>query len=959
MSNDGSRFPCPFDIPDAALWAVCVLITILVGCRTAEQSPRSSGGKYTVLQQRCDRLIVELPNHMIVIVQELPTTSVVSAQVWVKTGSIYEQEHVGAGLSHFLEHLISGGSTSNRTESESNANLGRIGAQTNAATSLDTVQYFINTTSPNGGVAIDLLSDWLSSSLVPVEEYEREREVIQREFEMGQGEPGRIFWKLTQQARYRAHPARHPTIGYLDEFLTISRDEIYDFYRRMYVPNNMVFSVAGDVDKQNVVEQIAARWLNVPSGPLPQLSFPQEPQIDRPRTIEGRADIERPRLRLAWPGTQLAGEGDYALDLLAVVLGQGESSRLVRTVRDDQRLVNTIGAYNLSFSWGRGFFGVDAKVDVPPIPPNVHATPQQWIDQCIDRTEAEILAQIRPLQEKPVTETELARSKRKVMASVVQSNQTAQEVAARLARDVIGMADPDYLTKYAHAVQNLTAQDLQAAAQKYLSPDRLITIRLLPQAEGPPPLALRRPETPAQAPQFERQRVQIENAQLVTRLQGNLASAVSPSRRIEVDPLVSYELDNGLRLLVQRSTVVPAVAMQMYWFGGLLGEEPGREGLANAAAKMMMRGTTTHSAEAIAEAIDDLGAGLAVSCGNNTTYAQATALAEDWPRVLELMADVVLRPSWPEDQWRKMQPRLLAAIDQQRDRWWGELSAHFRLAYYGEHPWSQTPLGRKDVVAALTVGDLRAYHAARLAAENTVMAVVGDVDPEQVRRQVERYFGGLPRLAELDFDPPLPAAPASRIIQRQTAKPVTAVQLGFGPGIDRASPDYATMLVLSRLMSDFPAGWLERQLRGKDEGLAYVVSAWSQAGLVPGHFTILFNTSASAAPEALGRALSVVERAKHGTIEQTDLERAKSKVITAEILGKQSTASRAAEAALDELYGVPDPGASRFMGQVEAVSAEAVQAVASKYLRNPVVVVLGHEPVDAQALEKAISEPDR
>src|SRR5690606_23703857 len=139
----------------------------------------------------------------------------------------YEQEFVGAGLSHFLEHLLAGGTTETRTEAQTNALLGALGAQTNAATSLATVRYYTNTTADHADDAIDLLSDWIGHSVIGPAEFERERDVIQREFEMGRGDPGRIHWKLTQQARFSpGHPASHPTIGYLPRFLDITREQI-------------------------------------------------------------------------------------------------------------------------------------------------------------------------------------------------------------------------------------------------------------------------------------------------------------------------------------------------------------------------------------------------------------------------------------------------------------------------------------------------------------------------------------------------------------------------------------------------------------------------------------------------------------------------------------------------------------------------------------------------------------
>ncbi len=118
----------------------------------------------------------------------------------------------------------------------------------------------------------------MQRSKIEPAELTREKDVILREFEMGEGEPGRILWKLTQGVRYQAHPARHPTIGYVDEFKKIERDEVYDFYRRMYVPNNLVFVVVGDIERQAVVDQIAKLWSDSAARDLPKLSFPIEPR---------------------------------------------------------------------------------------------------------------------------------------------------------------------------------------------------------------------------------------------------------------------------------------------------------------------------------------------------------------------------------------------------------------------------------------------------------------------------------------------------------------------------------------------------------------------------------------------------------------------------------------------------------------------------------------------------------
>ncbi|MEM6853708.1 MAG: pitrilysin family protein, partial [Planctomycetota bacterium] len=836
-----------------------------------------------ILEQRDDRLIVELPNRMVLVAQDIPTAPVVSVQAWVKTGSLYEQEHIGAGLSHFLEHLVSGGTTTNRTEAESTATLGQMGAATNAATSLDTVRYYINTTSPHTATAIELISDWMQNSAIAETEYQRERDVIQSEFSMGQGDPGRIHWKLTQQARFAAtpdHPGAHPTIGYLDEFLDVSREELYDFYKRMYVPNNMVFVVAGDIDTADVIAQLTELWADVPAGELPELSFPvaEEEKIE-PVVVEGAAAIKRTRVRLLWPGVKLASEHDYALDVLAGILGGGESSRLVRDLRDNQQLVTSIDAFNFSAHWGEGFFGVDYELVSPDNAEAVRTAVKSHLDR---------------LRVEPVTEEELARVKRQTLARVLRSGQSADGVASQLASYLVSTADPDYPARYAAAVQDITPEQTMAAANAVIDPDAASVAQLNPAGEDSDIVFPTRPPAPQDNPDETRESIDLDNHRLIGLLKANLAQPGGEAEPIAVSDTQQRTLSNGLTVLVQRSTVVPAVSMQLYTKGGLLADEPGREGVSNATYAMMRRGTTTKSAQDIAVAVEDLGATLATGSGNNTGFVTATALTEDWPAVMELMADVTLNPSFDAEDWGKLQPRLLAAIDRATDRWSGELRSEFRKAYYGDHPWSQLMSGRREIVEALTPADLAAFHASRLNAADSVLAVVGDVDPDEVFSQAEAFFGAMPATAEATFVLPQPADPTPGLTIIQTNKPIAAVQVGYGPGMTRDSDDYAAVQVLSRVIGDFPAGWLQQELRGRGPGLVYASSAGASTGLVPGYFTMLFNTVPDTVDEALERTLGVAERARTELIDDATLARAKAKVLTTEFFGRQSNSDLAA-----------------------------------------------------------------
>jgi zinc protease len=910
------------------------LMTLAVGMAMTSTIARAAGQPYTVLQESSDRLIVELPNRLLVIAQELHTAPVVSAQVWIKTGSIYEQEHVGAGLSHLLEHLASAGTTDSRTEEESSRLLGLMGAETNAGTSLDSVSYYINTTSQHTAQAIDLLSDWMQHSKIEQAEVDREKDVILREFEMSEGDPGRILWKLTQGVRFQAHPARHPTIGYIEEFKSIGRDEIYDFYRRMYVPNNMVFVVAGDVDRRAVVDQVAKLWADAVPRDLPKLSFPVEPPPDSPREARGVASIQRPRLRLAWPSTRTNTPNDYELDLLANVLGGGEASRLTRVVRDRDQVVTEIQAYNSSFPWGEGFFGVDADVA-----------------EDVDAAKVRILAEVRRVLDGGVSEEELATAKRQILAAIAMSGQTADGLASVLANNVIDHGNPDYYRHYAEKIQSITADAVLEAGRRYLLPERLMTIVLEPAGED---TKLEHPKRePDPVTNLPTEPVVLDNRRIADAVKSRAKSG--DARTVETAPIETFVLPNGLRVVIGRSTLVPAVAVHLYHLGGLLADPPQRLGMSNAASELRMRGTKSRSAEELAREIESLGASVTVGCGNNSTYTQAVGLAEDLPRIVEILADVTLNPSFPSQEWDVLRPRLLAQIDARTDHWTSELSALFREAWYGGTSWETNSLGRRDVVEKATAEELRQTYFDRLGADSAVLAVFGDVDPKQVRELASRHFAVLPKTAKQKFSVPAFGEPAGKTVIKLSNKPLAAVEIGLGPTPPLSHPDYARLQVLAEMMGAFPYGWLPQELRGRGPGLVYAVSAFQFTGLAPGYFGVLWNADFDRLTTALDRTVVVLDRARKETAPPEQVERAKAAVLAAEFLNKQSLSDRAADAALNVLYGMGLEEPERFLERVKSVDAASVQDVARRYLRNASTVVLSSKPVDEAAVQRALA----
>src|SRR5882724_12047206 len=216
-----------------------------------------------------------LPNGLTIIVQEDRSAPVASVQVWCATGSVDEHDHLGAGLSHILEHMLFKGTKTNPANAIAQK-VQNVGGYINAYTSFDRTVFWIDVPKDGVPVALDVLADTMMNSTLPAEEYAKEQEVIRREFAMGMDDPDRMSGQALFATAFREHPCRHPIIGYLDVFNSLQRDEVMAYYQGRYVPNNMFFVVVGDVEAGAVHAKLADLFAPHPRRSLSPVFIPEE-----------------------------------------------------------------------------------------------------------------------------------------------------------------------------------------------------------------------------------------------------------------------------------------------------------------------------------------------------------------------------------------------------------------------------------------------------------------------------------------------------------------------------------------------------------------------------------------------------------------------------------------------------------------------------------------------------------
>lgn len=828
---------------------------------------------------REDVTLALLSNGLTVLVQENHVAPVATVRCYVKnTGSAYEGRDLGAGLSHVLEHVVSGGTTTKRSEAEIRRIIDTFGGATNAFTSTDLTAYFIDCPADRILPAIELVADSMQHIAFEPNEFARELSVVKRELADGEVNRQRVLWRMLNQTVYLEHPTRHPIIGYLDVLNRTTNQTIIDFYRQRYVPNNQCLVVVGDVKTEAVLEHVVQQWKGTPRGNDTPVAMVEEPEQLTPREAFREMDGTTYDLALVWPTVELSHPDLYALDLAAYILGEGDSSRLVRKLKYEDQVALSVSAISNTPGYVRGWFGVLAS-----------ARPETW-----EKAVAESLQGVYRLRDELVRPAELEKAKKQKAAELVFGQQTVQNAAESLGRNQLTTGDPLFDQKYVENLQKVTAQQIQDVARRYFVPERLNRIVIAPPA------------------------AEAKAAQAV-------AAAASEEVRL-------VRLPNGLRVLLKRHANLPLVNIQAYVLAGSLADTEQTAGRSALVAAMLDKGTAGQTAEQIADYFDSIGGQMAMSAGRNSVFGSATVLKADFPQAAELFAKCFTQPTFPQGEFEKAKKLALAQIARRADDPQQEIMEIFYDSLPANSPYHLLPGGKRASVEALTVEDLKAYHAKYFVPNNMLVTVFGDIEPDEALKLVEKSFGGLkpnPNFKPVDFNRPN-TIPVTMVRHKQTGKQTGMVLIGYEGTSIRDAKETAALTLLDAIMSgySYPGGWLHEALRG--EGLVYFVHAMPITGPAPGYFAILAQTHPEKIPTVLERIDQFVEQAKQGKISEEEFRTAQEMVLALHAQENTTIAGQAQTAALDELYGLGYDYDKHFAERISAVTRDEVIGIARK-----------------------------
>ena len=876
-------------------------------------------------------MLANLPNGLTAVLVENHAAPVVALQVWVKVGAADERPDE-AGLAHLHEHMLFKG-TRRRATGEIAREVEARGGEINAWTSHDQTVYHLVLAAPFLGEGLDILADVVRESSFDADELGRETQVIVEEIKRSEDSPSRQLSRELFATAYRTHPYRLPVIGTPESVLSFQRSQILSFYHRHYAPGSMVLVAVGDFDEAHAlaeVEKLFGDW-SAPSSA--NLARAVEPAQAEPRVRIVRGGVRETRLALAFHIPELLHVDLPALDVLAVLLGQGESARLPQLLKRGSRVFSEVHAY--------AYAPRDAGLWV------AGGTPVRGQERAAVH---QLLAELGRARDELFSELEIEKAKHLLESEQVYQRETVQGMARKLGFYQAAVGSLEAEAEYQAALQATSLEQVRDVARRYLTSASASLVALEPE----------------DAPEASSEHLLSEGdllAQLTRALpawqgSGRLATPVTTRRAVaESEPglraalgdksaLVRRRLASGGNLLVMSDATVPLVAIRTAFLGGMRFETQENNGVSALLARTATRGAGGRSADQIAAAMDGMAGSVSGSPGRNSFGFRAEFLARHLEEGISLLADVMLAPDFPRAEVEHERGQQLQEIHAREDHPAGLAFELFSKTLFTVHP-NRLPVGGEAAsVGGLDGEQLRRIWETRYPPEAMTVAVVGDVRADEAHALLDAAFARAvaragPRARGEPIVVPTEPRPVSpRSARLELAKAQSHLVVGF-LGASFRDPARFPLDVLASVLSG-QGGRLFFELRDK-RSLAYSVTAMSVDGLDPGYFAVYIGTSPEKAATALEGMRSELARVREERIPEVELERAKRYLIGSHAIGLQRRASLAATLCLDELYGLGAEAYREYDARVQAVTSEAILDAAQKFLnpRGEVVAEVG------------------
>lgn len=724
-----------------------------------------------------------LDNGLTLIVHEDHKAPVVAFNVWYHVGS--KNEKVGkTGFAHLFEHLMFNGSE--HYNDDFFQLLDSIGAtDKNGTTNNDRTNYFENVPVSALDKVLWIESDRMGYMVKAIDsaKLNEQRGVVQNEKRQGENQPYAVAWELTPKSTYPAgHPYSWTVIGSMDDLNAASLTDVQDWFKTYYGPNNAVVVIAGDVKADEAFEKVKKYFGEIPaSPPIAKHSMWVAKMTGKHYQI-AQDRVPQPRLQKTWNTPGWGTEDITYLSLLSSILTEGKSSRLYKRLVYDDQLASNIFSYTDDNEIG-GQFNIIAYAK-----PDMDVAK---IDKIIDEELQKVLT-------KGVTTEELERAKTTYFAHFIKGMERIGGFGGKsdiLAQNQTYGGSADHYKVVQNWIKAATPADIKRVAVQWLS-DGEYVLNIQPFGKYTTTTAVNRNEQPP----------------------------FTAAPTIKFPEVKEFTLSNGLKVYLAERKSVPVVNMSLMVNAGYAADQNSAAGLASLTGKMMTEGTRTKTALQISDQLSDLGADISSYSNLDNSYVTLNALKNNFDASLNLFADILLNPSFPQKDFERVQKEQLLDIQQEQAQpvTMG-LRILPRLLYGKDHAYSNpfTGSGTEESVKKITRNDLIKFHQTWYAPNNASLVVVGDINEAELKKKLESSLALWKQKAVPEKnikEVAIAEKPSVYIIDKPDAQQSILFAAVISPSA--TDPDYEAMQMMNRILGGEFTSRVNMNLR-EDKHWAY------------------------------------------------------------------------------------------------------------------------------------------
>jgi zinc protease len=855
----------------------------------------------------------QLKNGMKVLLQESHKSPVVSVQVWVRTGSADEAKGE-EGISHFIEHLVFKGTRKYKV-GEIASLIEGSGGELNAYTSFDQTVFYVTMSKHFVDTGLQALADMMGFPKFDPVEIDNEREVVVEEIKRGQDSLGRCASQLLFSTAYQKHPYGIPVIGYEKNVRGWSAQKIIKYFQSRYSPRNMFLVVAGDFQSTDMKKQVQKYFGEFKSYKVKTIKRKKEAAQKTPRVKVQKSSFEQNISYIGWKTPNIKHKDNAALDVLSMIMGQGDSSRLVHKLRIEAPIVTSVGA---SLFTGRdpGFFAISLGYNKENLQPALRG---------VTETLEEIL-------NGKIHDEEIRKAIINMESENYYSVETVDGLSRKLGDAEFLMGDPSYFEKYLEAVSKVTARDILKVAKKYLN-TQAVTITSYTNDE---PAAVKK----IWAGWLKDFKQVIKNAKPAAVSNNKVAPPVHKTlgQKISAEPKVQvYNLPNGVRVLARPSFETDVFSAKLAFLGGGRAEDNQFAGLAELAARSWMGGTKTRAEAQIYNEIEAMAASISPLSGRNSFGLGLDALSSFEKPAQELFLELLTEPIFPVEVIEREKKIQLEQIKNRNDNASQIAIRQFMEKLFAGHPYSRDLLGSADSLKKIGQTEIQNYWNHIHKRKNLTFALSGAFDTDAWLTAIEKATSQLPegRKFESKFPMTLPKKESLQYFKVQ--KEQSHLVIGF-PGLTITNEDRFTLQVIQSILAG-QGGRLFIELRDK-KSLAYSVSPMRMEGVDAGYFGAYIGCSPSKVKKSLEMMKIEFQKLCSEPVPTAELERAKRYLAGRHDIDLQRVSSIASSILYDDIYGVPYDETFKLADKYGAITAEDILRVSQQIFQSAPVISL-------------------